>query len=147
MPTRRSGSQRRQRAPQPARCSSRTRRNAPTCLGSIGRPQAPLESRQLIDLIGLRLTRGTITRSCRHSSRKVMRGVRLAPNTKTDHSWWNEHCSSKRNRKQGKRLGTKPRTVQTGGVYRCRSWKLRSGSGLIFEADSDGTFSRLRRLA
>ena len=117
--------------------------SAPSAL----RPQAPLENRQLIDLMSLRLTRNC-TRSCGRTVREghARASSATTPNTKTDPAMVERTLPpTSNNRKQGKRLGTKPRQfkpvawVQATGAF--------SGSGLIFEADSDGTFSRLRRLA
>jgi len=97
--------------------------SAPSAL----RPQAPLENRQLIDLMSLRLTRNC-TRSCGRTVREghARASSATTPNTKTDPAMVERTLPpTSNNRKQGKRLGTKPRTVQTGGVgasYRCVFW-------------------------
>lgn len=94
---------------------------------SVLRPQAPLENRQLIDLMSLRLTRNS-TRSCGRTVREghARASSATTPNTKTDPAMVERTLPpTSNNRKQGKRLGTKPRTVQTGGVgasYRCVFW-------------------------
>lgn len=117
--------------------------SAPSAL----RPQAPLENRQLIDLMSLRLTRNC-ARSCGRTVREghARASSATTPNTKTDPAmvertvssflvwqWWGTDPAMvertlpppSNNRKQGKHLGTKPRTVQTGGAgasYRCVFW-------------------------
>lgn len=119
--------ERRQRAPQPG-ASSRTRKCA-HCLGSIGAPSAGPFGKQAAHRPD---ESEAYTRNCTRSCGRTVRegharaSSATTPNTKTDPAMVERTLPpTSNNRKQGKHLGTKPRTVQTGGVgasYRCVFW-------------------------